>query len=273
MKKICSVISVSLVLLSCSKEKTAPSPAIDYNQYKIRTATHSVRNYNSTSSSLSFDTTNYIYEGSTYRYTRRTSMGTVHSYTHTLSNGMYTSEQYNNGTLSNSRTYDKLNTAGYVDSSWILNNGTVTQSAKYHYNTDGTLSNAANYFSGYINKAKYYYTNNVATYSIFERIAISPGIPNALDSVVYEYAPHLPYRTGFYSGGLPVSFYGKLSTNLLQKTTYYDKLNNKAIRQTVEYQYQTDDIGLVTKRVLNIYMQPGNTLTQTDTTAYTYYGR
>ncbi|OSZ76822.1 hypothetical protein CAP36_10320 [Chitinophagaceae bacterium IBVUCB2] len=273
MKKICSVILVSIVLLSCSKEKITPLPAIDYSQYKIKTATHSVRNYNGTSSNLSFDTTNYLYEGNTYRYTRRTSMGTVHSYTHTLSNGIYTAEQYNNGTLSNSKTYDKLNAAGYVDSSWILNNGTVTQSAKYNYNTDGTLSNAANYFSGYINKAQYYYTNNTATYYISERIGISPGIPNALDSVVYEYAANMPYRAGFYSAGLPVSFYGKLSKNLLQKTTYYDKLNNKAIRQTVEYQYQTDDIGLVTQRILNIYMQPGNTLMQTDTTVYTYYGK
>ncbi|MGE9311340.1 hypothetical protein ACLOAU_06835 [Niabella sp. CJ426] len=276
MKKILPIILVSLVLFACSKEdsqKQPPPPVIDYSLYKIKTATHSVRNYNGTSSNLSFDTTNYLYEGNTYRYTRRTSMGTVQSYTHTLSNGIYTSEQYNNGTLSNSKTYDQLNTAGYVDSSWILNNGTVTQSSKYNYNKDGTLSDAASYFSGYINKAKYYYTNNTATYYISERRGISPGIPNALDSVVYEYAANLPYRAGFYSGGLPVSFYGKFSKNLLQKTTYYDKLNNKVIRQTVEYQYQTDDIGLVTKRVLNIYTQPGSTLIQTDTTVYTYYNK
>ncbi|QEC41695.1 hypothetical protein [Pseudobacter ginsenosidimutans] len=225
------------------------------------------------SSSLSSDTTSYIYEGSTYRYTRRTSMGSVHSFTHTLSNGIYTSALYTNGTLSNQKTYDKLNAAGYIDSSWSSNNGTVTQSAKYNYQTDGMLSNAANYFSGYINKAKYYYTNNATTYYISERIPISPGIPYALDSVVYEYIANLPYRAVFYGGGLPASFYGKPSKNLLQKTTYYDKLNNNAIRQTMEYQYQTDDIGLVTKRILNMYTQPGNTLVQTDTTAYTYYNK
>jgi hypothetical protein len=272
MKKISLIAFAGIVLFGCKKDDAKP-PVTDYSQYKIKTATHSVRNYNGMSSSFSSDTTSYIYEGSTYRYTRRTSTGSVHSYTHALSNDIYTSEQYNNGILSNSKTYDKLNTAGYVDSSWILNNGTVTQSAKYYYNTDGTLSKAANYFSGYINKAQYYYINNVARYYISERIAISPGIPNALDSVVYEYAANLPYRAAFYSGGLPVSFYGKLSKNLLQKNTYYDKLNNYAIRQTVEYQYQTDDIGLVTKRILNIYAQPGNTLTQTDTTAYAYYNR
>lgn len=272
MKKIFLIAFASIALFACKKEDAQP-PVTDYSQYKIKTATHSLRSYSGISSSLSSDTTSYIYEGSTYRYTRRTSMGSVHSFTHTLSNGIYTSDLYTNGTLSNQKTYDKLNVAGYIDSSWISNNGTVTQSAKYNYNTDGTLSNTANYFSGYINKAKYYYANNVATYYISERIAISPGIPNALDSVVYEYAANLPYRAGFYSGGLPASFFGKPAKNLLQRTTYYDKLNNNAIRQTIEYQYQVDDMGLVTRRILNIYTQPGNNLMQTDTTAYTYYNK
>jgi len=271
MKKIPSVIFASIVLFACKKEET-PSIAIDYSQYKIKTATHSSRNYSAAPSSFSTDTTFYTYEGSTYKYTQRRS-GTIYDYTATLSNGLYTQELYTNGTLSNQKVYYKLNTAGYIDSNWIASNSIVTQSSRNHYNTDGTLAAAAQYYSGYTNLISYNYKNGVADYAHSERIAYIPSIPNAKDSVAYEYAANLPYRADFYSTGLPTSFSGKPSKNLLQKAIYYDKLNSNAIRQTTEYQYQTDDIGLVTKRVFNIYTQPGNILMLTDTTVYTYYNK
>jgi hypothetical protein len=272
MGKIFAFIFLGLGCLSCSKKDTASPSAIDYNQYKIKTATHSVRNYSGTTSSISFDTTLYIYDGTTCKYTRRQNNSTQ-EYIATLSNGLYTQVLYVNGILSSQKIYYQLNAAGYIDSNWITNNTIVAQSSKNQYNTDGTLAAAISYFQGYTNRIQYNYKNGIADYAYGERIASIPSITNARDSLVYEYAGNLPYRAGFYSTGLPASFAGKPAKNLLQKTTYYNKLNSNAIRQTIEYQYQTNDIGLVTRRVLNIHTQPGNTLIQTDTTAYSYYGK
>lgn len=272
MGKIFIFIFWGLGYLSCSKKDTASLSAIDYSQYKIKTATHSLRNYSGTTSSISFDTTFYIYDGTTCKYTRRQNNSTV-EYIATLSNGLYTQVSYVNGIPSSQKVYYQLNAAGYIDSNWIANNTTVAQSSKNYYNADGSLATAISYYQGYTNRIRYNYKNGIADYAHSERIAHIPSITNASDSVVYEYYTNLPYRAGFYSTGLPASFGGKPAKNLLQKTTYHDKLNNNAIRQTITYEYQTNDIGLVTRRVLNIHIQPGNTLIQTDTTAYTYYNK
>lgn len=275
MKQIILGLLVASTLYACSKNGTAlrqHPPETDYSRYKIETAVHSARNYSVVPSSYSADTTLYTYDGTTCKYTQRRN-GSVYAYTATLNDGLYTQELYTNGVLSGQKTYYKLNAAGYIDSNWIVSNTTLIQSAKNHYNTDGTIAISINYYSGYTNKLHYNYKNGVADYAYNERIAQLPSIPNVSDSVVYVYAVDLPYRAGFYSAGLPTSFLGKPAKQLLQKAMYYDKLNNNIIRQTTEYQYQTDDIGLVTRRVFNIYSQPGNTLLLTDTTAYTYYNR
>lgn len=273
MKKIHPVIFASILLFACSKKKEQlQPPSVDYSQYKIKTAIHSSRNYSATPASFSSDTAFYTYEGTTCKYVQRRN-GIVYEYTATLNSGLYTQELYSNGVLSMQKTYYQLNTAGYIDSNWITYNGSVIQSSKNHYNADGTIATAINYYSGYINQIRYNYKNGVADFAHSERIAQIPSISNANDSIAYEYTANLPYKADFYSSGLPSSFLGKPSKNLVQKATYYNKLNSNTIRQTTEYQYQTDNIGLVTKRIFNIYTQPGNSLILTDTTAYTYYGR
>jgi len=273
MKTIVPVILASLVLFSCSKEsRPAQQPPVDYSQYKIKTAVHSSRNYSATPSVFSSDTSSYTYDGTACKYVQRRN-GIVYEYTAILNNGLYTQEMYSNGILSAQRTYYRLNTAGYIDSNWITYNGTVSQSAKNHYNADGTIATAINYYSGYITQVRYNYKNGVADFAHSERIAQIPSIANVNDSVAYTYGAEIPYRADFYSTGLPSSLMGKPSKSLVQRATYYDKLNSHTIRQTIEYQYQTDAIGLVTRRIFNIYTQPGNSLLLTDTTAYTYYNR
>lgn len=275
MKQIILGLLVASTLYACSKNGTAlrqQPPETDYSRYKVEKAVHSSRNYSVAPASYSADTTLYTYDGTTCKYTQRRN-GSIYEYTASLSDGLYTQHLYANGVLSGQKTYYKLNAAGYIDSNWIVSNTTLIQSSKYQYNADGTLALSTNYYSGYINRVRYNYKNGVADYAYNERIAQLPSIPNLNDSMVYEYAVNLPYRAGFYSTGLPISFLGKSSKYLLQKAIYYDKLNGNAIRQTTEYQYQTDEIGLVTRRVFNIYTHPGNTLLLTDTTAYTYYGK
>lgn len=273
MKKIVPVIFASLILFACSKQSgPAQQPPVDYSQYKVKTAVRSSRNYSVAPAVFSSDTTSYTYDGTTCKYVQRRN-GIVYEYTATLNNGLYTLEIYSNGTLSAQKTYYLLNNAGYIDSNWISYNGTVNQSSKNHYNADGTIATAINYYSGYITQVRYHYKNGVADFAHSERISQSPSITNTNDSVVYEYGADIPYRADFYSTGLPSSLMGKPSKSLVQRAIYYDKLNSHSIRQTIEYQYQTDAIGLVTRRIFNIYTQPGNNLLLTDTTAYTYYNR
>lgn len=275
MKQIISGLLLTCTFYACSKNdgtSRLQPPEPDYSQYRVKNAVHSSRNHSVTPSGFSSDTVLYTYDGTTCKYTLRRN-GSIYDYTAVLNNGLYTQELYINGGLSNQKIYYKINAAGYIDSSWFATNAVVTQSSRNHYNTDGTLAVGINYLSGYTNRIRYNYKNGVADYAHSERIAYIPSISNASDSVVYEYAANLPYRADFYNTGLPTSFMGKPAKNLVQKATYYDKLNSNAIRQTTEYQYQTDNIGLVTRRVFNIYTQPGNTLLFTDTTAYTYYGK
>lgn len=271
MKKTGLIALGCMIFFACNKKDAQP-PAPDYSQYKIKTAVHSARTFSGGTSSYSADSVRYTYEGTTYKYTQWRN-GSVYEYTVTLAGGLYTQELYVNGALSNQKTYSRLNAAGYIDSSWVTNSGTITQGSRYSYNADGSQATGTTYFGNYTNRIQYNYKNGQADNAHSERIAHIPSITNADDSVVFTYAANLPFRTDYYSSGLPPSLLGKQSKNLLQKTTYYDKLNSNTIRQTIDYEYQADNAGLVTKRVYNIYTQPGNIPLITDTTFYTYYGK
>lgn len=272
MKKILFIICTSIALYACSKNDTQPA-MLDYSQFKLKTAVHSRTNYSGSSSSFSSDTTSYTYNGTTVNYTTRNSSGQVYSNTLTLNNGLYTNELYVGGIVSPVKTYYKLNASGYIDTFWIANNSTTTQTGKYNYNNDGTRAMEMADYSSYKNINHYHYQNGSTTYSLNERISNSPSISNASDSVVNEYANELPFRADYYTSGLPVSFFGKPAKYLLKKTTYYNKLNNNAVKQTLEYAYQTDEKGLITRKIINLYTQPGNVQGFTDTTIYTYYNK
>lgn len=272
MKKIFLILLASMALYACSSDDVAPT--VNYEQFKWEKAVRSRINYTPTSYTTSSDTTNYTYDGTTINYVTRQSTGVTYRHKFTLNDGVYTGETYNSeDVLSPVKNYYKLNAAGYVDTNWIINNSVTTQTSTYTYNTDGTRAAEVSDFSSYKNANRYVYQNGVIAYSINERISNSPSIAPALDSVVYEYYTELPFRVDYYTMGLPVSVLGKPAKYLLKKTTYYNKLNNKAIRQTTEYSYQTDAIGLITRRSFNVYTQPGNTLMLTENTAYTYYDK
>lgn len=257
---------------SC-KKNASKQQGTDYSLYKIKKTTSKRISYSTGGSSQSFDTSNYTHSGTGISYESRRSSGLVSVYNYKLADNMYTQEQYNNGVLSTTKSYYRLTDRHYIDTFWLTTNSTVVQSGKYTHNSDGTFSREIIHYSGYDNDNKYVYQNGNILYSIYIRNSLSPSIAPARDSVVMEYYPGLTYRADYYNSGLPTSFFSKPATNLLKKSTYYDLLNNKNIRQTAEYSYQTDELGLVTRRTFSVYTQPGNVLGLSDTTYYTYYNR
>jgi len=269
------LISVLILLSLCiSCKKNAPKQrGTDYALYKIKKATSKRTTYSTSGSSQSFDTSYYTYSGADISYEARRSSGAVSIYNYKLSNNMYTQEQFNNGVLSSTKGYYRLTNKVNIDTFWLATNSTVIQSGKYEHNPDGTFAREIIHYSGYDNDNKYVYQNGNILYSIYIRNSFSPSIAPARDSVVMEYYSNLTYRADYYNSGLPLSFFSKPAVNLPKKATYYDLLNNKNIRQTSEYSYQTDELGLVTRRTFAIYTQPGNILGLSDTTYYTYYNR
>ncbi|MBP7558258.1 MAG: hypothetical protein KA821_18420 [Chitinophagaceae bacterium] len=272
MKLLISALILVSLCFACKKnasKQTAP----DYSLYKIKKAVSKRTTYSGSSSSQSFDTTSYTYSGTAISYELRKSTGLVSVYNYKLADNIYTQEQFNNGVISTTKGYYRRTGSTYIDTFWLATNGTVTQSGKYEHNPDGTFARDIIHYSGYDNDNKYVYQNGNILYGLFVRNSFSPSIAPARDSVVMEYYSNLSYRADYYNTGLPSSFFSKPAVNLLKKATYYDLLNNKNIRQTAEYSYQTDELGLVTKRTFSIYTQPGNVLGLSDTTYYIYYNR
>ncbi|HMT72494.1 MAG TPA: hypothetical protein PKA77_00370 [Chitinophagaceae bacterium] len=269
MKKIVYFISINLVLLACSKEKLPPTPAIDYSKYKLKETFHCKRNFSGNSSTFSADTTIYTYNGSTIQYTNL-AQPYKYYYTITLEGNLYTQVLTTNNAASPYKTYYRLNAAGYIDSNWIATTSGTTQRSWTVYNANGTKDMETADFISYKNIKKYHYQNGIANYSYNERLSYSPSIAPAKDSVVYEYTS-LPFRADYFNTGMSVSLFGKPDKQLLKKATYFDQLDNNVIRQTMEYSYQTNSIGLITQKILNLYAQPGKTLMLADTTTYNYY--
>lgn len=89
---------------------------------------------------------------------------------------------------------------------------------------------------------------------------------NRTDSIVFEYNTK-PF-VAFYKSYL-AEIYGKPQKNLVKKRTYYNALT-KVAYQTWEYNYETDNMGLVTKETWNIYTLPNNVLERTESTYFTY---
>lgn len=269
MKKI-SLIFSCIFLIACAKKETSlVAPSIDYGAYKPKQIIHSTRNYSGSTVTYSLDTLAFTYKGSNISYVLKRNGRVNNDYNVVLENGIYTEVFSQKGVLSPQKIYYRLNASGLIDSTWLTSNDKITQGGSYKYNADGTKDFELYNYTNYINTKKYSYKNETAVQAIIERISYLPSIPPAKDSVVFEYTT-LPYRADFSINGMPISRYGKPEKYLIKKATYYNKLDNNALRQTYEYSYQTNEIGLTSKKIMNIYTQPGNVLLLTDTIAYSY---
>ncbi|MFV0606653.1 MAG: hypothetical protein ACK5NK_12505 [Niabella sp.] len=274
MKLLTLLLAFSLLLLACSKNDIPKQPSVDYSIYKIKTAMNKQVNYSSLGKTYTYDTCDYTYSGSDISYEDRSvtaSSTNLYSYKYTLNDGMYVREQYTNGVLGLAKFYFKLGSSGYIDTIWLMNNGTVSQSGKYWRNTDGSTARSVAHYSGYDSYQQLTYQNGNILYAFSGINALTTTYTSTKDSVAYEYYTQLPYMADYYAMGLPPSLYNKPTKNLLKKMTYYNLLNNKNIYQTREYSYEVDAIGLVTKSTQTFYSQPGNVIGRSDTTTYTYY--
>lgn len=271
MKKILSLVFINIIMFSCSKKDIQSKYTLDYSQVKLKSRTHSLTSFTGTSANRSFDTSTYTYAGTEINWEMRRSTGATTNFKLTLSNNLYTQQGYFGSVPSNSTIYYQQNANGQIEKEWVTNSGATKQTTNYSYNPDKTKSLEKSDYTQYINFIRPHYENGTASYAILERISNSPSVSNARDSIVYEYYNNLPFRADFFNTGLPVSALGSPAKNLIKKATYYNTLNNNVIRQAFEYAYETDNDGLITKKILSVFTMPGNVLALTETIDYTYY--
>lgn len=262
MKKISYLLSVMILLCaSCKKDNLQNNkPAINYSDYKLKSVITRYSNYS--------DTNNYTYSSN------QVSMRTSYSNTSSISirnftkySGNITQEILTN----NIKEYDgyfRLNNKGNIDSAILIRtNGVINSNNAYRYNDHGDIIQERLDFITYNYNTKKYYQNNNYSYFISEFKNISNPSQNREDSIVYEYYAdkiyHLPYK------GQLTELYGNPQKNLVKKRNYYNNLT-KVFYQSFEYEYETDEIGLVKKEIWNIYSQPGNVLQRTDTSYMSY---
>lgn len=261
------LLSLASLITACKKEsETTPMPTtIDYTKYKIKQSIN-YRNAN-------VDTTSYLYVGENFttRIHYSSTPSTFYFYNYVKNGSQYDVDFYSNTTHTHSGFYN-INTASYIDTGAITNlsSSTFNNRDKNYYNAAGQAIRTITNYNTYENDVKRYYNSgNDFSYWIYDQYNFSNPALTKKDSVVFEYYTdktlHVQFENAF------ADKLGKLNNHLVKKRTYYDLLNSNNIRQTQEYSYETDSIGLVTKRISSIYTQPGNVLGRADTTYYFYY--
>lgn len=249
-----------LFISSCSKDK---STAIDYSKIKIKQAITFNGSY--------YDTLNYSYSGDNVSTIRIYSNDPTMSYT---SNYIKNGNRYDliliYGTVLTYQGIYILNSQGYVDSSKISNVITsVTNNIdKHYYNNNGySIRDVYEYNAFQNDYTNYYNSDGDNTYWINKYESFTNPANSFVDSVTFEY----------YSDELLVPFeyalqgkFGKSNKHLKKNRIHYDRATG-TLKKTYEYFYELDAKGLVTRRQMKIFLQPGNVLTSVEDAHYTYY--
>ncbi len=265
MKSIKQTIAILVTIVfafSCKKNKDVPALAIDYSKYKVKKAITTGLNNK--------DTITYTYNGENISYTQTYSQtpNTVFTNTYTKTGNQLLWEAFTNNTKTLTG-YNTLNSLGYIDTaSNIRTNNTINNTYKSHFTNNNISRYIADYQSYKLDYYYYYNQKNNRTYSINNLISFSPGLQSKVDSVVYEYAENLTNNIELEKGSL--KYYYPTTTNLIKATTIHNITTNSITSKNL-YQYEFDSKGLVTKRILQIFNLPSNSLSRSDTTYYTYY--
>lgn len=259
------IICISFIVFSTFSCKKEEGTSIDYSTFRIKQAIHHLDG--------TIDTTIYTYSGDNVetRTVYSTSPSTVYIRNFTKSGSQYQVDFYTNATHSHSGFYN-INSAGFLDTSRLTNLSSMlfNNRDKYYYDADGRNTRSISNYNTYENDSKRYYnSNDDYMYWIYDVYRFDNPLLSRKDSVVFEYyldkPLHVPFKAALEST------LGKPNKHLIKKRLYYDLLNSNVLRQTYEYDYLTDENGLVTREIWRIYTQPGNVLTRTDTTFFTYY--
>lgn len=249
-----------LNLSSCKKEKTDPTIISENPVYLIKTAIHHANEV--------IDTTTYTYNSNLVNINvgYNNSPGIIYRTNYTKFQGYILSTVLNNNTKTMDG-YIKLNKINYADSvANIRANGTINNKSIFKYDANGNAIQEIQDYITYENNIKKYYSNGNFSHWIYQYTNRSNPNQNRTDSIVFEYNTK-PF-VAFYKSYL-AEIYGKPQKNLVKKRTYYNALT-KVAYQTWEYNYETDNMGLVTKETWNIYTLPNNVLERTESTYFTY---
>ncbi|MCO5229556.1 MAG: hypothetical protein M9958_00230 [Chitinophagales bacterium] len=249
----------TLTLNSCSKDKQKN----DEKTIKLKQVV-------TTFDGSSFDTLKYIYTGDDVKtISSYSNSPTIYTWIYTKNENKYDMSIYNGTTLTHNGFYE-INAQGYLDSLIIINlaTSTINNRDKYYYNSNGYNVRSISNHITYINDIyKYYNSDGDFTYWIYNfednRVPANPFI----DSITFEYYPN--------ELKVPIDYalqdkFGKNNKHLVKKRNNYDRAT-ATLKKTYEYIYEFDSKGLVTKRFLKIFSQPGNILISSEQDEYSYY--
>lgn len=257
MKRIVLAVLPVVVIIACNKNKDATPAAPDY---KVKTAIHRLNGVT--------DTTTYTYSGTTLTVDVRYSNSAALSRTVlTKESGAYRSESFTNGTKTLDGYY-RIAANGFIDTtSTVRTNATINNTSKYEYNSSGYNTRLVSNYVTYEQDYHMNYSNGDYSYWINNFRNFSDPSQNKRDSIVFEFY-NKPQVASFKS--FPWGMYGKPVKNLVKKRTYYNQTTGGNLYQTWEYEYETNNAGLVTREIWTVYNQPGNVLNRKDTTFYNW---
>lgn len=216
------------------------------------------------------DTTRYTYNGRNVEirqvYSRTPS--DVYLSRYTFEGSGYRLASFT-GTTQTQSGWFRTASNGYIDSSrTIRQNGSINNTLLYQYDSEGKeIRNQADWGT-YKNDYRKFYRNGNYSYWLNDYTNVSNPSLNQRDSIAFDFYSDKPQKD-FYKGHLP-DMYGKPVTHLVKSRRYYNMNRSGELYQRWEYNYLTDAQGYVTREVWLIYTYPGEVLSRSDTTFYTY---
>lgn len=255
---ITTLFLIIILMISCKNSGVST----DYSRIRVKQVITTYDSY--------IDTMYYYYSGENVQTVNHYSYdpATKYTYNYTKNGSKYDfSSIY--GTTPTHEGFLNLNAQGLIDTSRVTNIITTAfnNRNKSYYNSSGYQTRDISNYNTYENDIKKYYTaEGDFSYWIYDLTNFSVPANSYQDSVTFEYYSnelHVPYEFTLQAK------YGKLNKHLVKKRYNYDK-NTAVLKSTVEYQYELDSRGLVTKRTTKRYNQPGNVLTSTTIAEYTY---
>ncbi|MCC6517018.1 MAG: hypothetical protein IT275_11755 [Chitinophagales bacterium] len=262
MKKSTLILAVliSIFSVSCKKDKLS----IDYSKIKVKQIA-------TNNNGSSMDTIRFFYTNDNVKTVTNYSANPTFLYTwNYIKNGNKYDVSSIYGTVNTHEGFYNINSQGFIDTSRFTNivTSAFNNRDKYYYNSDGYNTRSITNYNTYENDVtKYYTVEGDFKYWIYDFKHFTTPASSYIDSIAFDYYNDENHVAFEYS--LQDKF-GKLNKHLVKKRYNYDRTTG-ILKRTIEYQYELDSKGLVTRRISSYYNQPGNILSSTVDSRYTYY--